>query len=146
MADRHILFTSPTVKSGATEAAFELLPDGVSVVTAEDGLACVRKFVDLVKSGVGPLVTVIDYDTSEITAPSLALALRSIERGFDVTPAALMIRCDASDGDAVAALIPKLGRAVQLTKKPGYTAEQQMKRLVKACEKVLVQLKGRTKR
>ena len=102
--------------------------------------------MDLVKSGVGPLVTVIDYDTPEIIGPSLALALRSIERGFDVTPAALIIRCDASDGDAVAALIPKLGRAVQLTKKPGYTAEQQMKRLVKACEKVLVQLKGRAKR
>ncbi|MEE2786125.1 MAG: hypothetical protein VX589_02230 [Myxococcota bacterium] len=146
MARRHILLASPEAKSPGAELAFKQLSDTVSVMPAEDGLTCVRQFMELAQTGVGPLVTIIDYHTTEISGPSLAHALRSMERGFGLTPSAIVMRCEASDREAVAALIPNLGRAVQLTKKPAYTEEQQMKRLVKACEKVLVQLKGRGKR
>ena len=145
MTQRAILFASADEISEASTAFGQLGAD-INVVTATDGADCVRQYVALAHGGSPPLIVIVDSSLDKVRGTQVARSIRSMERGFSFSPSAIILRCTPEESQDVAQVIPDLGRAVQLTRKMDYSADQQLRRLVKASAKVLQQLKGRSRR
>ena len=146
MTRRQILLASTDELAPRAGELFAQLDDQIEVQVVSNGSECIEKYIRLSKEESKPAVVIIDYDFPKVSGGHLASSIRGIERGLGLSVCAIILRCTQGESDDVARVIPELGRAVQLTRRDEYTAEQQLKRLVKASAKVLTQLKGRSRK
>ena len=146
MSRNQILLASTDAIAPRAGELFTQVDDSLDVLVVSDGAQCLHHYIRLSKEATKPAIVIIDYVLPKISGGHLASSIRGMERGLGLPGAAIILRCQADESDAVAAVIPELGRAVQLTRREEYNEEQQLKRLVKASVKVLKQLKGRSRR
>ena len=88
------------------------------------------------------MLVVLDEDLPRVSGRSTALAVRALERAFDLKPTALLLYTEEPADDELKAFLAGLTRAVHLRRRAELPPEEQAKRLGKAVDRLLKQLRG----
>jgi len=137
-----IFLVERTGLAGAARQVVAGLPGAPELVALDDGAKCVGAFTKLAKAGHPPVLVVLDEDLPRVSGRSTALAVRALERAFDLKPTALLLYTEEPADDELKAFLAGLTRAVHLRRRAELPPEEQAKRLGKAVDRLLKQLRG----
>lgn len=142
MATQRIFLAEKAGLALQAREALAHIEDPPDLVALDDGAKCVGAFAKLAQAGKGPLLIILDVPLPRISGRGTAFAIRAIERALDLKPTAILFYAEARSDEDTKAFLGQIKRAVHLQRKPEQSDEDQAKRLSKAIDKLLAQVRA----
>ncbi len=143
MATERILLVENAGLADQARQALTLVESPPDLVALDDGTKCVGAYAKLANASRPPLLIILDEPLPRIGGRATALAVRAIERAFEMKPTAILLYSTSASDDDLKAFLSSVGRAVHLQRKPDATEEDRAKRLAKAIDRLLKQVRGK---
>ncbi len=114
---------------------------GPEIVGVQDGARCVAAFTKLCQASRPPVLIILDEPLKRIGMRATALALRAIERAYEMSPTAMLFYTEAPAGEDLKSALAQIGRAVHLQRPAGQASQEQAQRLAVAVDRLLAQVR-----